>query len=403
MINKLKLYYSHIQIDKKFLNKLIMFKIRWMNHPGYQHIEFLSSNLFGVHRIKFEQSHLGELFYDLLEVDEDKIAKIIEEESKSNSEWETINDITYVSLTILIHMTYAADIPEKLKIAIVKELFFIISIRYITTKYAHYFKAMPLDIDIATEVYETLTRRSLLKKLGSWQALFDYQGDYLIDKSHENYARLVRFNEADLVAIIQSFANKYNSIIKELSRVMYQIIEDGTKRSTTSALGKDPEGTISIVDVENRHGEFFNYLLAIAPNKLELIKIELVEIVADLYPSVQKDNMLVTLKYISDDYLNNIKYYDKLFESILNANLRYLHVRKLYPPYDQNVYNVVKHLKGLWAGSKVNNVDVKIAKDIIREIAKKATQKKTMHVLVSLGMAISTYLFIRAVHIDKYR
>ena len=59
---------SHINFDLKFAKLLEEFRIQW-GYKSDEYIDFLASNLVGVHKIRFSAKDEDALYYDVLEID----------------------------------------------------------------------------------------------------------------------------------------------------------------------------------------------------------------------------------------------------------------------------------------------------------------------------------------------
>lgn len=408
IIEVFKDHAEHITADVKLIKNLRRYRIAWANKNIY-HVEFLASNLIGVHPIRFTKEDEHEFFDRLLEIDEKQLYKDLIKLDEIYAERNVTSNVFYITCVYIMHLITVSKMSVKDKNQGLEEIYTIMAYKMFSSLSAHYFK-FDLDIDIATIIYETISNRYLIKKVGSWNEVFRYRAkDVMIAdkvKIKENglhYERLVTFTTLDATKIIMDLQGRLRSIMKELFAVFIKINEKNEKRLTTSKTVSDVDGNDMIANVENINKEYFDYINQIIFDKKDFIKDDIVYIVSDMFKNVQKKELYKTLEFISAEAIKNHKTIHELVLAIMKANVSYLHSAHISPPYDERIVNIVKHLKGFWSSSKVKDKNLLFAKSELKKLAKEATGKKTDWLLVSLAMSVSVYIFIRAVVKSKYK
>lgn len=396
---KLKEYllsrFHGMNVDKKLMKNMITFKYQWIN-KSMVHVDYLTSNLVGVHPIRFTEEDDDNLFFNVLRLDRQDVQDELYKLDDVYKDRIVASNATYIMLCYIMSLTIHSKLSKKDKETMLETLYEIMVYKMVSSILFRYFP-FPLDIDIATTVYELLTRKYLIKKLGSWDAVFKYRSKD-VKTGGLHFERLRKYDMYDIV--INDIQGRYRSIHKELYAVINKVIEDKDKRISISLNTTTLDGDETLGDIENIAKRDYDYIFDIVGKKEDFVKGQLVNLIVEIYKNVDGKELTLVLNSISDNYLKNKRDVDKLIDYSLKASISYLHSKKINPPYDERAVAVIRHLKGLWSGSRVSDRRVKEAKELSYKFSLE-TGKKTRWLLTTLGMSINTYIFIRTLMKDR--
>ncbi len=388
-----------IKVDKKLYLKLRNFKNNWI-YRQESHINFMSSNLIGVDKIRFTKSDEEEL-YALFNVDYISLRDDLYTLPDIYKDRHVSSNPRYLLLLYIAHLVFVSSISTKNKNKLLLEIYIILAIEIFSSLMVNYYK-FELDHDIAVVVFEKLSNRFILKRVGSWQKLFEEKAEDIYYPKSVHSKRLKTFKTIDATYMIIDIQGKLRSIMKEMTKVVYEVIEVNESRHTRSLLVKDTEGNEKLLDVMNANETYHTSIKAIIFKKNEFINEEYIAIMKELYRNLHEKELRSTLEYLTDNYIDNKKEIDELIETSINANIKYLYLSKLYPPYDKSIISIVKFLRGYWINSKVKDLDNKKFKKIAHTFVKKATGKNTNRIIVTVVIALSIYIMLMAIRNTKH-
>jgi hypothetical protein len=400
--NIIKMFEDYIEnpIDyDKLYKDLKKHTLRWM-YRSKDHIEFMSSNLIGVHVVKYTIDDEND-FFSIFDIDKINLKKDIDSLRDINPAWKVSSNPRYLTIFYTIHSVLTDKVNKDLKkhkdlrTKIIMELNTIFSIQVYTSLMVTYYRYQ-LDENIANTVFENLPYRFILKKEGSWKRVFDYFSQYVLPKgTHEK--KLTRFTTKDAMDVTADMQGKIRSTVIELTRVVHNTIDLHNARESRGSLTLNEEGEEELLDVINSNKVYHNALSDIIYRPTEFVRKDYIGMMKELYPNLYEKELTHTLIYMSENYLKHKKDIDNLIENCLNANIKYLYRSRLYPPYDKNIIDVIKFLRGFWINSKVNDKDNVTFKKDCKAFVRMATGKKTERVIATVTISIAVYLMLMAI------
>ena len=395
MSDIIKVFEKHIKnLNLNTLEKDLKKHIFRWTYRSKDHIEFMSSNLIGVHTVKYTIDDEND-FFGIFDIDKTNLLKDIYSLKDINPDWKVSSNPKYLTIMYLIHKILKSHLSSSLKDKTIESLNLIFSIQVYTSLMVTYFR-YPLDKDIAVTVYESLPNRFNLKKEGSWKRLFDYFSQYVKHKgTHEK--KLLRFHTKDAMDVAADMQGKIRSTVVEITRVVHNTIDMKQSRESRDMLIENEKGEIELLDVIHSNKVYHNAILDVIYRKNEFINDRYIKMMKEIYSNLYEKELHTTLLYMTENYIDNKKVIDELVETCMNANIKYLYLSKLYPPYDKSVIKIIKFLRGFWINSKVRDPDNVKFKRLGKEFVKKATGKKTERVIVTVVISLSIYLMLIAI------
>lgn len=364
--------------------KMLLFKINLIQ-KNYDFMMFISSNLTGVYNAVFSQLD-AERYFSMFNVSEKKLALEIKRLPifMENPTWVVSSNPLYLISIYLIHKI--SKLPNyKKKNEVITVIFEIMSYR-ILTSILYQFYQTKLSVDEAKAVYEKLTYKFLIKKLGSWDAVIKYKAE-LILKDGTYYDNVMQLNTDKAVDTINAIQVAYKSLIKYVAGITYNGPKD--KISSSTIIENTSDGRI-IKETTNA-SVYVNYINNIVRFENDFINSGLIKLVINKVKNVEFDNVKNTLQYICKNEKDL-----KFIEKIIELSLEYLNTKNEtdFSP----TMNYVVSLKGYWSSG---NPLLKEIKNHIKEISYKATGRKTEWILNSTTITVICYIFVRAITKNK--
>lgn len=378
-------------------NELLKYNLAWIQ-KGDIYIDFLGSNLFGVHAIRFSENDENMLFTDVLKTDRSLLRSDIYQLKDIDKNRKVTSDETLLTLVFLMHKYATSNLDDNFKNEAIKKLYFIFAFKVISSLYSHYF-TYQVDISIAKAVYEKLTTRFLLKKLGSWNEVFEYRAKDVMEGGL-HYKRLLKLDTILATKIVSDLQGRLREIVKYMYPVLIKVKEENLKIVSTSIIDEGDEED-GIKDNTTRPDIYVNYLRSIFNKPTDFLNDDLVYLIKSINPNVDEDKFVDTLKYLSNNVVPKIGEPDDIIENTVQISINYLKSKNIHNNYNEHAYESLKYMKGYWSSSSVKDPVVKTTKEVIYNIAQKATGKKTNWLLASITISVLMYIYLRSIYKNK--
>lgn len=384
-----------LKVDKELIDKLRKFRYYW-SQKDINYIEFLGSGLLGVHPIRFSTNDEDLFFVDILNIDKNMLKTDLHALEGINKSWKVTSNNVYLTVMYLIYKFYNSNLKINDKLDGIRECYYIFAFKVISSLVTHYF-SYNVDTAIAKAVYEKMSNKFILKKLGTWQAFIEYRAnDVLPNGLHYNNLNNITTDSA--VKAIADLQSRIRDAVKNSYTVLLEVKEQNEKINSSSVLEHN-EDDVGIKDVSNRPDIYVNYIKSIYKNTNDFINDDIIYLLESTTNRLDVDMLIATLKYISNHA--DINKYD-FIEYSINSNIKYLFTKNIRTDYNKHVLEIIKYLKGYWSASIIKDQTTKELKKHMLEITKKATNKKTLWSLAIIVNSVYIYIFIRSLSRNKY-
>jgi hypothetical protein len=383
--------------DKALIEKLILFRLAWSQKDDI-YIEFLGSNLLGVHPIRFSENDENNILVGILRADKNVLKTDIFNLEGINKAWKVTSNMMSLTLLYLMHGFIKSDLSKELKEEALRECYYIFAYKIMGSLIAHYFK-WNADPALAKAVYERLSNRFLIKRFGTWQLVFEHRALDILPKGI-HYDRLNSFTTDDSTRALADLQGRLREIVKYIYTVLKEVELSNEKIYSTSSLEEDEEGE-QVKDITSRPDVYVSYLRTVFNNEHDFLNDDLIHLITSINPKLDVDNFVSTLKYMSNKLQPKMGDKDDVLEHTINITINYLRTKNIVNNYHVNAYNILILMKGYWSSSSVKDPIVRHMKDYTYHVAQKATGKKTSWMLASISISVLMYIFLRAIYRNK--
>lgn len=294
----------------------------------------------------------------------------------------------YVLCTILMHLTVKNGLKDEKEI--LENLFFIMAFRIITSAYSNYYQ-YPVDEKIAREVYNRMSKKFLLKKLGSNYMVIKHKSKLVMEG--DKYKELKRGRVDDLVLVMNAISTSVRQYIHTGFLILLEVLETGPTEAKSSAMNiEDGE----FLGIENNTRRYYEAIEKILANKQLLMNRDVLYLINDVL-HVKIDKVPNVLEKLHEDFKKDPKKTIKFIDDIVSGTLYYLFRNDFYPPYEHNITLLITYLRAYWGNSKVKNEHIVNAKKTLFEIIIKECGIRRPQTVMQIVNVVTIYLFVLAV------
>lgn len=391
--NLKELYSNHFKLafDNNLLLNLRMFRLSWAQKDD-EYMEFLGGNTLGTQNIRFSIKDDEGLIVDTLNMDINQLTYDLSNTKGITKGRAAETNVIYQTLVYLMHgFTKTSKLKTKEKEEAVKECFYIFAYKRFSSLMFHYFK-FPTDESVAKAVYEKLSNKFLIKRLGSWQAVFEYRSRDLLP-GNIHYKRLQEYETDDAIRIILDMQTKLNDMFKNIYSVTMDVYASN-ERVLTDSLVTRIEGEEGLKDINNSPDRHIAYIRSIIRSSSDFAKYDLANLVCSMFSKVSAQilyNFLVVLTEAKQEVLNEI-----IDVSVLKA-IEALDIKGIRKDYNKQIVQVLDVVRLKFTNNKDTNREVvKVKKLLEKEFIKAFPKSK--YIANTISACTLIYVFIRCLY-----
>jgi len=391
---------GHIKFDKEFYVAVSRFRTGWATKNN-DNIEFLGSNLLGSNPIRFTALDEETLFLDILEVDKNELKKDLHSIKGIDPSRAVTSNVFYLTMTYLMHGFTVSKHIGKDRDNAVREVYYIFAYRAMSSLISHYFK-YDVERSIAVAVNEQLSNKFLIKKLGTWQKVFEYRSDAVIQPKGLHAKRVYTYTTDDAVRIVMDLQGRIRETVKNIYLVLIDVNENNNKVKVTSLDKTDIDGESVISDIVDRPDMYIIYIKDIVYKYNDFIKDDLMHVIANILNMPNTKDLYETLTYISENSMRDIKGTGFLIEASIDIPIEYLSKQQILSNYQSDINQILIMLKNYYTGSRVDNKDMDKVKKMLKKIYMHATGKKNKTAVSNIRVGVMLYIILRALAKNSY-
>lgn len=387
-----KIHFKDVKYDTALYLKIKDFRLGWTVKSN-EYTEFLGGTLLGLHNIRFSSRDEDILFTEILGVDINNLKADIYQVKDINPNWKVSSNHTYLTLTYLMHVFLTESKLSKSNLEdALKELYYVFAYKAISSLISNGFKHNVKE-SIAKATYEKLSNKYIIRKVGSWQGVFEYRSIDVIPPSGLHVKALKKFTTNDAIIINNDLQGRIRDMFKNIYSVMVSVINSDTTITTTT-LNNETEEESTLKDVVNRSDIYVRNINNIISKPNDFIKDDILTMVDMVIPNLEMDILRKSLYYISEHY-NAGK--DTYVTNIITNNIEYLNSNGFTVDYLNNIVDILYKLKGYWNSSRIGNKEIPVIKKELNKIVVKSTGFKTRWLVSTATLGVLLYIFTRAI------
>ena len=294
--------YTDINISREFVKKVVEYTIGF-TRKSEETINFLGGNLIGVYSFKYLEEDRLEWIEDILKIDDiDGLKNDLHNSTKINKDFFVSSDVTNLSLVWVAHKALSSSTlsePERHKLA--TAAIDMLQYKFLSSIHTRFFKYTANE-GLAKATYESLDKKSGLKKYGTWKGLIDSRTADILSNSGIWHKTLLKFdNDMDIIKMLNDIQGRIKAIMRKLTDTFNRLLEMDAKIQTTGKF-TTIDGEAVMKEFNSRYETIRNRVHEIMPFRNDLIKDQLIDAVMKTLPTVNERYLIGTLEYLSDNY-----------------------------------------------------------------------------------------------------
>lgn len=391
-------YLVGCEYDINLLSKLEAFKVEWGSKDD-NYIEFLGSGLLGIHPIRFSSKDEDMLMLEILGLDKDELQNDLYLTPGVNKNFKVSSNCINITLLYLMHKySESKTLNGANKHKAMNILYHIFAYKQIGSLYSHYF-TYDVDKNLAQTVFETLPNKYLIKKLGSWEAVFDYQTELLLPPKGANTSRINKFTDDDVMKAINDMQGRIRSTVRNLTTELYDFINNKSKNKivSSSLIQNDEENGDTIKDATSGYNIQADYMKSIIHSPNDFVNEDYIFVIGKLLPNCNTNKLRDVLNFISI-YESNTETTSFIVDTSIKQGITYLRTKGITGEYIKYITRCLTELKGYFSASKVKSPDLIKAKKDAYGIVSKAIRSNTKWLIVPIVIGLFLYIFLRSVN-----
>ena len=266
--------------------------------------------------------------------------------------------------------------------------------KFISSLHTRRFK-YPANEDIALAVYESLDRKSGLKKHGSWQALIEAKTEDILDLEGlwSNTLRTMT-NTENIVKMLNDIQGRIRSILNTIVDKFY-IIRDADSRIRSTDKFTTIEGEKIVKDSVNKYNHTRIRIHSIIPDRNSFITDDILSVIQQTVPTVTPRNLEEVLKFISENY--HSRKLEKELRELVDDMIIYTFTLMIKEkiPFD-NIPAISIKLRSMYRSSRVSDPLIKTIRERIGVIVSDVLDTNSNGVISSTKIAVTLYIVLRA-------
>lgn len=382
--------FNKLVIDRKLASKLRHYVSGILSREG--NVEWLGSNLLGVHSIRFFDSDRNRLFDEVINIDEDYLSELIKESHSINTDWQVAGDTYNLTIVYLLHLMIP-KFGDKEILAAAIDLVTILQFKFYSSIYYHFFPK-PVDLPAAEAAYSMLSMKFDIRRLGNWGLHMAERATYFCSPEYPNYDAVKRFDAPDMVLrYITDLNTRTKQTVKDYYAVLDRVRRENARVVSQSAR-VELDGQSVIRDKVGALEIAKQNLFDASYDINNLYKEELARVVLEMVPKASPVALKTLLTYIAGlpigkkrDEINSIMEdtlshaFDEIVTNRINFN---------------DAVTVLQRMRALYQASKSPNPYVLSLRSRIEKLAAKETHIRHESALAALRNALLLYFLIRS-------
>ena len=394
-------YFRQKAFDRMFLRKVVETVLEFETR-NEEHINFLGSNLLGVYKIKYvtaDEDHWIDEVIDL--VDWGEMEDEVHDLDGVDKSFFVAGSVLNMSYAYLAHRFYTSsmlskDDQEKGAGACIKLLHY----KFLASVTNHFFPFKTQE-SIALALYESLTRKSLLKRYHTWGRLVDARVADTVGTSSIHNKTLTNFSpDKSVLYLITDISSRIREIIKKLNRD-YRKLRDEDARITSESKYVTIDGDKTLKNFENKAQSIIRDFNDIVKDRINFIRDALVEQTLKLVPTADKRYLIQSLELLS--LLANGKQRKDIELMVERLVIHIQEYIKSVDKKDANLIGLVVKFRNMYRSSQLTNEDIIYARKIVSDVVDKALKNKSSGIVSSTRISTLLYITLRILTIEHFR
>lgn len=390
------------EVDRALIKRIHDYQVKFKTRSP-EHVAFFGGNLMGVHPMRFRTDDRENWFNDVLDIDEIALSEGIARVDAIGDEWKRANDSMNLSCVWVVYMILHSKLSAAEKERACHDTLLVLQYKFLGSLMGWYYR-YPADEAAMLATFARLSKKYALKAAGSWSALLDQRADEIMSTRSIHHKTYTTFNrDKDIIYMVNDIQGRLREIVKSMTKVFYQVRDEGAKILTESAVN-NIDGLSIVRDKSRNFSTIIRYSQTVVADRASWVREELVDVVCDAMHTMPRRDFVLVLEWMSRNHNSKFqKDIDKLIsESLIYAFNLMSSDRQLYAK-GSGVMPLLSKLRALYMASRMSDSTLLLTKDLSEAIVKAAVTRKNGSVIASLRTAVQLYIVLRAMAMNYYQ
>ncbi len=391
----------HVKWDDKLAKAIYLFRVQYVTRSR-EHMEFFGGNLLGVNVVNFKDSDRNK-FLSLFDIDYDELKVAIKRATNIVHKYLVAGDPLNLLMMYGIHrFTVERNISEKARKQGKYELasvFFQRCFAILISDYFHY----SADPKIVQAAYSNLSKKFLIKELGSWNKVVDYRALALIDKTSPHTKTFERFDDGNKIQYaISDSQGRVKSLILGYYSEIETVRHTGGSISVHSSTSTDEEGEeVLTVKARSVEGHVF-YLRQLISDPQTFVVEELLRVVGKSNTNTSVRAVRSVLVWMAENYATpqHHKLVDEFISKTVVQAVHFLNTNIDHTKHKDLPY-VLTQLKNLFLSTRSVDPDLLELREIGEKIVVLSQGKLSNSLMMATRTAVIIYICLRFLATNK--
>lgn len=393
-------HYCKLTVDRRWLKQLLDMQHAFETRSE-EHINFLGSNLIGVYIPTWLESDTEEWIDSILRVlDWEGVTEAYHDLPDVNPTFEVTGRPINASFTYAMYRIHTSSLSERDKtvglMAVAKLLYYC----HLGSVLHNWFRYRAQE-SIALSVYESLSRKSGLKKYGSWGALIENMAKNLTSSEGIHYRtfQTCRPDERVLYSV-SSVKTQVNQLVKELGLTYHDMRERDKKILQDTRFITNAEGEMEIRDSISDLKAMESAVLRALADPMDFIRDELVDYTLKAVTTADERHLVECLEHMVS-HRNDKRGGD--IQSAIEHMVRFIfQVRRTEGAEAAGVVSLTVRVRNLFRSSQLSNPDMLAIREELTALVEEVLARRPDNIKASTRIACAVYILLRALAYQRY-
>ena len=392
---------SHVKWNDQLAKELYLFRVQYVT-KSKEHMEFFGGNLLGVQIVHFKDSDRNKLL-DIFDIDYDSLKLAIKAANNIVHKYLVAGDPLNLLLMYAIHRyTVERNVSEKTRKQAkldICSIFFQRCIAILLSDYFHY----PADPKIAQTAYSNLSKKFLIKELGSWNKVIDYRSNALVAKNSPHFKTFELFDDGNKVQYaVKDSQNRIKSLILGYYSELETVRIEGGGIGINKSTGTDEEGE-EVLSIKTKSPEsHVYYLRQLLSDPQTFVVEELLKVVGKNNTNTSIRAVRSVLTWMSENFSspNHHKMIDDFVVKTVVQAVYFLNTNIDHTKHKDLAY-VITQMKNLFLSTRSVDPDLIELREIGEKIIFLSQGKLSDSLMMATRTAVIIFICLRFLTANK--
>lgn len=389
-----------VSFDRRWAKRVVG-TIRAFEGRDEEHINFLGGNLVGVYRLHWRADDVND-WYDLLRIDDIRSLKNdFHDLSTINPDFHVVGNPINASFLYAVHRVMTGELPEREREEVAIAILAHMHYQFLSSLLYHQFPYRAQEA-IALALYDSLSRKSMLKQYHTWGNLVRARAEDIIRKDSIHYQTLIEFSDDEkIIYAISDIQSRIREVVKKLKSEYMRLRDQDARVMSQGSTLVTREGETVLREFENKAAGLQRALKDIILDPHDLIRSEVLESTLKMVTTADERYLRTALSFISEAMRNNKRTsVETLVDDLVIFIQGYL---RRAPSNERTIIHVVMKVRNLMRSSQLAAPDAIALRSLTADLIEQALPKRNVTIQASTRIALLVYLTIRLLTINHFK